>query len=125
MNKKKHLSTLPKTWIFDLDGTLITHNGFKQEKEEILCGVKEFFKENVKEEDYVIITTGRPTEHAEAAIKLLAENGIKVNNVISNLPLGERLLFNDIKPNTGLKTAFSFNLERNGGLKDIKFIYDK
>ena len=28
-------------------------------------------------------------------------------------------------PNTGLKTAFSFNLERNGGLKDIKFIYNK
>lgn len=23
------LSTLPKTWIFDLDGTLVKHNGYK------------------------------------------------------------------------------------------------
>ena len=23
------LSTLPKTWVFDLDGTLLKHNGYK------------------------------------------------------------------------------------------------
>ncbi len=29
MAEKLILSTLPKTWIFDLDGTLLRHNGYK------------------------------------------------------------------------------------------------
>ena len=29
MEKKLILSTLPKTWIFDLDGTIVRHNGYK------------------------------------------------------------------------------------------------
>ena len=35
------LSTLSKTWIFDLDGTLLKHNGYKTDGEDsLLEGVK-------------------------------------------------------------------------------------
>lgn len=122
---KKHLSNLRKTWIFDLDGTLVEHNGYKINKEIILSGVNEFFDSYIKDDDYVIITTGRTDEQAAPAIELLKLNKIKIDKIITNLPLGERLLFNDIKPDTNLKTAYSFNLDRNMGLEKIKFTFNK
>jgi hydroxymethylpyrimidine pyrophosphatase-like HAD family hydrolase len=122
---KKHLSNLQKTWIFDLDGTLVEHNGYKINKEIILSGVKEFFDSHIKEDDYVMITTGRNDEQAAPAIELLKLNNIKIDKIITNLPLGERLLFNDIKPDTNLKTAYSFNLHRDMGLEKIKFTFNK
>jgi len=66
---KKYLSNLQKTWIFDLDGTLVKHNGYKINKEIILSGVKEFFDSHIKNDDYVIITTGRTDEQAAPAIE--------------------------------------------------------
>jgi hydroxymethylpyrimidine pyrophosphatase-like HAD family hydrolase len=122
---KKHLSNLRKTWIFDLDGTLVEHNGYKINKEIILSGVKEFFDSYIKDDDYVMITTGRNDEQAAPAIELLKLNNIKIDKIITNLPLGERLLFNDIKPDTKLKTAYSFNLDRDMGLEKIKFTFNK
>jgi hydroxymethylpyrimidine pyrophosphatase-like HAD family hydrolase len=122
---KKHLSNLRKTWIFDLDGTLVEHNGYKINKEIILSGVKEFFDSHIKDDDYVMITTGRNDEQAAPAIELLKLNNIKIDKIITNLPLGERLLFNDIKPDTKLKTAYSFNLDRDMGLEKIKFTFNK
>ena len=122
---KKYLSNLQKTWIFDLDGTLVKHNGYKINKEIILSGVKEFFDSHIKNDDYVIITTGRTDEQAAPAIELLKLNNIKIDKIITNLPIGERLLFNDIKPDTNLKTAYSFNLDRNIGLEKIKFTFNK
>lgn len=32
------LSSLPKTWIFDLDGTILVHNGYKNGGDRILPG---------------------------------------------------------------------------------------
>ena len=41
MEKQLILSTLPKTWIFDLDGTILKHNGYKIDGEDtLLPGVK-------------------------------------------------------------------------------------
>ena len=112
-----NLSNLNKTWIFDLDGTLVKHNGYK-EKEEPLNGVKEFFDKNVKEEDFVIILTAREKKYLKSAKNLLELNNIKVDLYVSSLPHGERLLFND-KKNDGLKTSYCFNLERNEGFENF------
>ena len=35
------LSTLPKTWLFDIDGTLVKHNGYKEGGDVLLPGVRE------------------------------------------------------------------------------------
>ena len=50
MEQELILSTLPKTWIFDLDGTLLKHNGYKLDgKDTLLDGVKEYLEELPKE----------------------------------------------------------------------------
>ena len=43
MEKNLVLSTLPHTWIFDIDGTLVKHNGYMTpEGDTLLDGVAEF-----------------------------------------------------------------------------------
>lgn len=106
---------LNKTWIFDLDGTLVKHNGYLFKNEEILPGVIDFFKKNIKNDDYVLILTARDIHYKNQTELFLKENNIKFNKILYNLPTGERILFND-KKESGLKTAYSINLERNKGL---------
>jgi hypothetical protein len=123
MNENIKLSNLNKTWFFDLDGTLVKHNGYKTGKEEILNGIKSFFDNNIKEGDVVIATTARSSKDLKEVKKLFKKNNICINVYISGLPVGERLLFNDIK-DSGLKTAYSFNLIRDEGLNNYKFLYE-
>jgi len=111
---RSNYSDLSKTWIFDLDGTLVKHNGYKNGEEQLLPGVKEFFSK-ISKDDKVIILTARDKEYQEITEKFLTENNIRFDYIIYGLPIGERILFNDKKP-SGLKTAYAYNLERDGGL---------
>jgi hypothetical protein len=108
------LSSLPKTWIFDLDGTILVHNGYKNGGDRILPGVKEFF-DKIPETDYILILTARKEEVLESSIKFLKDNGIRYNEILADIPFGERILFNDMK-DSGLKTAYAINLKRDEGL---------
>jgi len=107
-------SDLSKTWIFDLDGTLVKHNGYKNGGEELLPGVKDFFSKIAKD-DKVIILTARDIDYKQITEKFLKENNIRFDYIIYDLPIGERILFNDKKP-SGLKTAYAYNLDRDTGL---------
>ena len=108
------LSSLPKTWIFDLDGTILIHNGYKNGGDRILPGVKEFF-DKIPETDYILILTARKEEVLESSIKFLKDNGIRYNEILADIPFGERILLNDMK-DSGLKTAYAINLKRDEGL---------
>jgi hydroxymethylpyrimidine pyrophosphatase-like HAD family hydrolase len=103
---------LSHTWFIDLDGTILKHNGYLTGNDELLPGVKELWK-LIPEEDCIIITTGRSTEYKESSLKILADNGLRYNHAIFGLPLGERIVLNDLKPN--LKTAIAWNVERDKG----------
>ena len=105
------LSSLPKTWIFDLDGTILVHNGYKNGGDRILPGVKEFF-DKIPETDYILILTARKEEVLESSIKFLKDNGIRYNEILADIPFGERILLNDMK-DSGLKTAYAINLKRD------------
>lgn len=111
------LSALKKTWIFDLDGTLVVHNKYKTGRDQLLPGVKDFFAD-ISKDDCIIILTGREQEAALQTEQFLEEEGIRYDLIFYGVPLGERILFNDTKP-SGLKTCYAVELERDHGLTDI------
>lgn len=111
---RSNFSDLNKTWLFDLDGTLVKHNGYKYGGDQLLPGVKEFF-EQIPQNDAIIILTARSSEFRTITENFLFKNNIRFDNIIFDLPVGERILYNDQKP-SGLKTAYAYNLKRDLGL---------
>lgn len=114
MNNPLTLSPLPKTWILDVDGTLVKHNGHLEGKDVLLPGVSEFFT-NLHPEDKVILITAREERYKEELIHFLMENKISYHAIFFDMPKGERILINDAKP-SGLQTAHAINLSRDVGL---------
>lgn len=109
------LSPLPKTWLLDVDGTIVTHNGHLHDNEMLLPGVKEFFK-NIRDDDKVILLTSRSIEYKIELEDFLIENNIRFDEIIYNLPFGERILIND-KKSSGLKMAYCVNKKRDSKLE--------
>ena len=119
---KLTLSTLPKTWIFDFDGTLVVHNGYKTGDDQLLPGVKEFLSQ-IPKEDFVLILTGREKAAKEKTMKFISDQDLRCDEIIFEVPLGERILLNDRKP-SGLAMSHAVNLGRNNGLKNIEIEID-
>ena len=112
MEEKLILSTLPKTWIFDLDGTLVKHNGYKLDgADTLLAGAKEYL-ESIPEEDKIIIFTSRTDAYKDMTLGFLEENRIRYNEILFNMPMGERIVVNDRKP-SGLPMAVALNCKRD------------
>lgn len=117
------LSPLPKTWIFDVDGTIVRHNGYLTENgDELLPGVRDFFAQ-IPDNDMIILLTARRREFVSKLREFLKGQGIKFDYILSDIPQGERILINDVKP-SGLKTALSVNKVRDAPL-DIIFEIDE
>lgn len=109
------LSSLNHTWILDLDGTILKHNGYKIDgKDSFLQGAKEFL-EDVPEQDMVLFITSRTDEYKEMTIKFLEEHQVRYDQIIFNAPYGERILINDDKPD-GLKMSIGVNKERDSSI---------
>ena len=108
------LSALAHTWVLDLDGTLVKHNGYKVGKDEWLPGALEFLH-SIPEQDFVMILTAREAGARPQTERFLAEGGVRYNHMFFEMPMGERILFNDTKP-SGLKCAYAVSPERNEGL---------
>jgi hypothetical protein len=112
------LSNLRKTWILDLDGSILLHNGYKNGKEAVLPGVLEFLDKVQK--DFIVIITARDRSHQAATESFLRESGIRYDEIIFGAPMGERILLNDEKPG-GLVTSHAISLKRDAGLKNLEF----
>lgn len=120
MSETLILSPLNKTWIIDLDGTIVKHNGYKLDgKDSLLPGAQEFLA-RIPPNDMIIFLTSRPSEMAANTERFLIHHNIRYNNIIYNAPYGERIILNDNKP-TGLTCAYAINLERDKGLKEITY----
>ena len=113
------LSTLSHTWFFDLDGTILDHNAHIGGQDTLLNGVKELW-EAIPNDDYIVITTGRSSTYKDQTLKFLDSNNIRYNAVLFDLPLGERIVVNDVK-DSGLKCAIAWNVERNKGFTSNEF----
>ena len=106
------LSPLNHTWILDVDGTIVKHNGYIIDGyDTLLDGVKEFF-ENISPDDKIILLTARKKEFLEDLKKFLDKNNIRYDYILTDIPVGERILINDKKP-SGLNTAIAKNLNRD------------
>lgn len=105
-------SNLNKTWILDIDGTIVKHNGYLIDGyDTLLEGVKEFFA-NIASDDKIVLMTARKKEHLENLKNFLSQQGIRYDYLLTDMPVGERILVND-KKTSGLKTAYAVNLERD------------
>ena len=129
-NYEKHIdskeevivSSLPKTWILDLDGTLVKHNGYLIDGHDtLLDGVIDLFMA-INPKDLVIIVTSREKKYSKQTVSFLQENGLRYNQIIWGAPYGERIIINDKKP-SGLITAIAVNKERNSPL-NLRFVTD-
>ena len=119
---KLTLSPLPKTWVFDVDGPIVKHNGhLTQEGDQLLPGVKELF-ESIPASDVIVLLTARKAEHQNSLKDFLTRNDIRFDYLLSNMPQGERILINDRKP-SGLQTAYAVNKDRDQAL-DLSFEID-
>lgn len=122
MENELVLSTLRHTWILDLDGTIVKHNGYKIDGEDsFLPGAKKFL-DDIPKEDMIVIITSRKQEYKEQTIGFLNQNGVRFDYIIFNAAYGERILINDMKE-SGLKMAYAVNLKRDHFM-DFGFRYN-
>ncbi len=117
------VSTLPKTWLFDIDGTLLVHNGHLHGADRALPGTRAFFDAHVGADDVVILLTAREETHRAVTERTLREAGIRFDVIHFGLPKGERICVNDAKPK-GLRTAIAVNLDRDAGLEAFQVTVD-
>lgn len=113
--QKLTLSQLGHTWLIDLDGTLLKHNGYLIDGEDTLLPGAAEFMERIPDGDIIILLTSRGKEIAEQTEAFLTASHIPYHHIIYDLPYGERVLMNDTKP-AGLLTALAVPLQRDRGL---------
>lgn len=104
---------------------IFQHGGYltnQHHAERPLPGVAEFFR-RIPWGDYIILVTSRTKDYRKKTLVSLRRARIRFDLLLTDLPIGERILINDIKP-TGLKTAHALNLERNEGLSGVTFRYE-
>lgn len=106
------LSKLGHTWILDLDGTLLKHNGYKTDGEDSFLPEAEKFLKSLPEKDMIILLTSRTDEEKETTLKFLSDNNVRYDHIIFNAPYGERILVNDNKP-SGLHMSLGICTERD------------
>ncbi|MFR3113364.1 MAG: hypothetical protein ACLTOQ_11240 [Gallintestinimicrobium sp.] len=121
--KKIVLSTLGHTWILDLDGTIVKHNGYKTDGvDSFLPGAKEFLN-SIPEDDMIIFLTSRTEEYRILTESFLKKNKMRYDHIIYGAPYGERIIVNDNKP-SGLKMSVAITKGRDSNV-DIKPVYDE
>lgn len=106
------ISPLAKTWILDLDGTIVVHNGpYIYGEDRFLPGAKEFL-DSISPQDIIIFLTARSNYEKAHTLKFLKKNNVRYDHIIFNAGHGERILINDNKPD-GLVTAMAINTKRD------------
>jgi ribonucleotide monophosphatase NagD (HAD superfamily) len=113
-----------KTLFIDIDGTLLHHHGKANQQTKfspiVLPGVIEKLADWDVKGYRIILITGRKESEREATVKQLAEVGIQYDHLIMGVSRGDRVIINDMKPNSDLPTAIAINLVRNAGMKNIE-----
>ena len=117
------MSDMNKTWILDLDGTIVKHNGYLTDGyDTLLPGADKLFNQIADEDMVIIVTSRKEDECGKTTEEFLCENNIRYDCIIYGAPYGERILINDSKP-SGLKTSYAFAPDRDAAC-DIDVVRD-
>ena len=92
------LSQLGHTWIIDLDGTIVKHNGYKIDGDDSFLPGAEEFLSSIPKDDLVIFLTSRKTDYQKTTESFLKQHEVRYDYIIFNAPYGERIIVNDDKP---------------------------
>ncbi|MBR4791790.1 MAG: hypothetical protein IK024_12940 [Treponema sp.] len=111
-NSILELSPLGHTWLLDLDGTIVKHNGYKIDGQDTLLEGAKVFLETIPPDDMIIFITSRKKEYKNVTEEFLKTNQIRFNYIIFEAPYGERILINDNKP-SGLQMGIACNKKRD------------
>lgn len=112
------ISTLAHTWLIDVDGTILKHNGHKGSGDELLPGVREFW-DQIPSQDMIVLLSARTIDEMTLTLEFLDRHDLRYDRVLADMPKGERVLVNDDKPG-GLKTAIAVSVPRDQGLGSLK-----
>ncbi len=112
-----------KTVFCDIDGCIFKHRGdistISTNQCRLLPGVLQVFKIWTDKGYTIILTTGRPESLRDITDRQIRDSGLYYNHLIMGLPRGQRVIINDMKPDTTMKTAACVNIKRNEGLKNV------
>lgn len=116
------LSSLPHTWLIDIDGTIAVHNGYFLDGTDTLLNDSAEFIRTIPQKDRIILLTSRKEEFREKTEQFLAKNGIRYDEILFGLPTGERILINDDKP-SDICMSYAVRLKRNCGIQ-VELVID-
>lgn len=122
IHRDLRLSKLEHTWLIDLDGTLVEHNGYLHGQDILLPNAKKLLQQ-IPKEDKILILTAREEKYRAQTERFLHEQGIRYNMLLCGLPTGERILLNDNKP-SNLSMCRAIALQRNQ-LPDFRIVIDE
>jgi hypothetical protein len=115
----KHIKTI----FCDIDGCIFKHHGsltiLSLMKCILLPGVRKAFHQWTHKGYAIILTTGRPESLRTFTEQQLNKAGLYYNHLLMGLPRGQRVIINDIKPESTEKTAECINVTRNDGMKNV------
>lgn len=121
-NKNIELSNKPKTIILDIDGCILRHLGDMCKQLTLrppkLKGVVDRFIEWDKKGHRIILLTGRRESARNTTEQQLRSLGLFWDHLVMGAPPGQRVLINDLKPDSFTATAVAINLKRNEGLEN-------
>jgi len=113
-----------KTLFIDIDGTLLFHHGFANRQTLlepiVLSGVdKKLADWDIKGYRIILITSRKESERKRTK-EQLASVGIQYDKLIMGISRGDRVIINDMKPNSIEPTAVAINVIRNKGIEDVE-----
>ena len=114
----------PKTIICDIDGVLIKHKneglskqlGYVDSLDDTISKMTEWDAKGYN----IILITGRRESFRKVTEEQLKAYGLFYDQLIMGVGGGDRIVINDRKPDSERDTAYSINLNRNEGVKDVK-----
>lgn len=121
----------PKTIFCDIDGTLLYHSGslsnilinndIDNNKINLLPNTLDILNKWDKLGYNIILTTGRKESMRKYTEEQLNKLGIFYDQLIMGIGGGDRIIINDMKPNSNKNTCYAINVPRDKGLLHSDF----